>query len=99
MRVRRCRTFVLASTPFSLGIFIALLRLARTAVVHLHQAHAVIGEMVWLTCRLRRAPYIAHFHLDIDPTGPAGVLLPAYKALFGDWCCAVRLGWSCSTTT
>jgi glycosyltransferase involved in cell wall biosynthesis len=35
--------------------------------------------VVWATSRLRRRDYIAHFHLDIEPSGPMGRLWTGYK--------------------
>jgi len=37
---------------------------------------------VYLVSRLKGIPYIAHIHLDIDPSGPMGFLLETYKKLF-----------------
>jgi phosphatidylinositol alpha-mannosyltransferase len=57
------------------------LSLHRRVIVHAHVAQAFLPEVVWLTSVLRRRPYIIHFHLDVDPSGRFGVLLPAYKRL------------------
>lgn len=79
LRVRRFRAWELAHTPLSVGLVWGLLRLPRQAIVHLHLAQAFLPEVVWFTCRLRRRPYVVHFHLDVDPSGRFGWLLPAYK--------------------
>jgi glycosyltransferase involved in cell wall biosynthesis len=68
-----------AHTPVSPGLALALLRLPRGALVHAHLAQAFLPELVWLTSRLRRRPYIVHFHLDVDQSGRLGPILPAYK--------------------
>jgi glycosyltransferase involved in cell wall biosynthesis len=36
-------------------------------------------EQVALTTRLRGQRYLVHLHLDVDPSGPLGRLLPLYK--------------------
>lgn len=77
--VRRARGFELAHTPVAPGLLPALLRAPRGAVVHLHVAHAGLPELVRWTCALRGRSYVVHFHLDVDPSGPMGRLLPAYK--------------------
>jgi phosphatidylinositol alpha-mannosyltransferase len=69
----------LAHTPLAPGMLLRLLNLPRRSVVHVHVAHAVTAELVWLASRLRGWPYIAQFHLDVDASGALGWLLPAYK--------------------
>jgi glycosyltransferase involved in cell wall biosynthesis len=81
MCVRRFRGWELAHTPFSPGLALRLLLLHRRVIVHAHVAQAFLPELLWLTSVLRRRPYIIHFHLDVDPSGRFGVLLPAYKRL------------------
>lgn len=80
--VRRHRTRVVAHTPVMPGLLWSLLWLPRRTVVHVHVAHAFIGDVVRLASWVRRTPYVAHFHLDVAPSGPAGVLLPAYQRWF-----------------
>ncbi|WP_329570987.1 glycosyltransferase family 4 protein [Kitasatospora sp. NBC_01266] len=77
--VRRHRCLELAHTPVAPGLPLALLRHPRGAVLHLHSAHALLPELVALTAKLRRQPFLLHFHLDVDASGRFGRLLPAYK--------------------
>ncbi|MDT5058120.1 MAG: hypothetical protein QOF66_6486 [Mycobacterium sp.] len=79
VQVRRFAGFSVAHTPLSLGLALRLLTVDRRSVVHVHVAQAFVPEAVLLTSALRRRPYIAHFHLDVDPSGPFGVLLNTYK--------------------
>ncbi|GEL16903.1 glycosyl transferase [Pseudonocardia asaccharolytica DSM 44247 = NBRC 16224] len=79
--VRRFRGYEIAHTAFSMGMVVRLLTLPRRTIVHAHVAQAFLPEMVWLTSWLRRRPYILHFHLDVDPSGRFGRLLPVYKRL------------------
>jgi glycosyltransferase involved in cell wall biosynthesis len=58
---------------------VRLLTVGRQSIVHVHVAQAFVPEAVLVTSALRRRPYIAHFHLDVDPSGPFGVLLNTYK--------------------
>lgn len=81
VRVRRARGFTAAHTPIAPGLLIRLLRLPREAIVHAHFAQAFVPEVVWLSSWLRGRSYIAHFHLDADPSSLLGLLLPAYKRL------------------
>jgi glycosyltransferase involved in cell wall biosynthesis len=80
VRVRRFRAREVAHTPLSPGMAVRLLTLPRGTVVHAHVAQAFVPETVWATSLLRRRPYIIHFHLDVDPSGPLGFLLSAYKS-------------------
>jgi glycosyltransferase involved in cell wall biosynthesis len=79
LAVLRLRAFSVAHTPVIPGLFFKLLRLNRTAIVHLHVAQAFAPEAVLLAAGIRRFPYIAHVHLDVEPSGPAGFLLKIYK--------------------
>ncbi len=81
LTVRRLRCAEVANTPIAPALASRLLRLSRDTVVHVHIAQAFAPEVVWITSRLRRRPFIAHFHLDVDPSGPAGRFLAAYKRL------------------
>jgi glycosyltransferase involved in cell wall biosynthesis len=94
--VRRFRSLTLSGASLSIGLFVALLRQPAGTVVHVHVPHAGLAEIVRLTCRLRRRPYVLHFHLDVDASSWLGRLLPAYKRwLLGpvvrSACCVVAL--------
>ena len=79
LEVRRLRTVEFAHTAFMPALALHLLRLPRDVVLHVHIAVAYAPEMVWLVSRLRRQRYVAHFHLDVDPSGPLGPLFLLYK--------------------
>jgi len=51
------------------------------SVVHLHIGQAFTPEMVWLVAKLRHFKYVAELHIDFEPSGPVGILLPLYKRL------------------
>jgi glycosyltransferase involved in cell wall biosynthesis len=77
--VRRLPSVGVAHTAFAPGLLSALLRLTRRDVAHVHIAHAFVPEVVWLAARARGFRVVAHVHLDVDPTGRMGWLLPTYK--------------------
>jgi glycosyltransferase involved in cell wall biosynthesis len=79
--VRRLPSVMIANTPMPRGLFRRLLALRSSSVVHVHVAQAVWPELVVLAAAIRRFAVVAHFHLDVDPTGRAGRLLPYYKRL------------------
>jgi glycosyltransferase involved in cell wall biosynthesis len=81
LTVRRLRSLEVANTPIAPALGWHLLRQRRDCIVHVHIAQALTPEIVWLTSWLRGRPFIAHFHLDVDPSGPAGRWLAAYKRL------------------
>jgi glycosyltransferase involved in cell wall biosynthesis len=72
----------IAHTPVMPGLLPRLLRLGRDPLVHLHVSSAFLPEMVWLRRLLVRGRYLAHIHLDVLPSGPAGIFLEPYKKLF-----------------
>jgi glycosyltransferase involved in cell wall biosynthesis len=71
-----------AHTPIIFTLFFRLLALPRHSIIHLHVAQAFSPEVVYLISKLKCIPYIAHIHLDVDPSGPLGFLLGIYKRLF-----------------
>ena len=77
--VRRLRAVEFAHTPIAPGLVMHLLRAPRRAIVHVHIAGALTPEIVWVTSVVRRRPFVAHFHLDIEPSGPLGRLFVVYK--------------------
>ena len=77
--VRHIRAFEVADTSIMPTLPLELLRLARGSIVHLHIAQAFVPEAVYTAHVLRGLPYVAHLHLDVGPSGPAGFLLRAYK--------------------
>jgi glycosyltransferase involved in cell wall biosynthesis len=77
--VRRLFTIELAHLPFMPALLYHLLRLPRRSIVHVHVAQAYVPEMVWIASVLRRRRFIAHFHLDVEPSGRFGPVFVAYK--------------------
>lgn len=66
--------------PIMPGFFKTLRRLAdRNTVVHLHVGQAFTPELVAIASKVHHFPFIAELHIDFEPSGPAGFLLPAYK--------------------
>ena len=81
-QVHYLKSIEVAHTPVIFTLFFRLLALPRHSLIHLHVAQAFSPEIVYLICRLKRIPYIAHIHLDVDPSGPFGFLLGTYKKIF-----------------
>ncbi|MEK7152801.1 MAG: glycosyltransferase family 4 protein [Patescibacteria group bacterium] len=80
--VRRMRGLVFGHAPIMPSLPAELFRAAKeNTVVHLHIGQAFTPEMVWLVSKLRHFKYIAELHIDFEPSGPVGVLLPLYKRL------------------
>lgn len=81
VQVRRLRSLEVAHTAIMPSLPAELLRLRRNSLVHLHISQAFVTEAVYAVHLLRKLPYVAHLHVDVGPSGPAGVLLRAYKPL------------------
>ena len=58
-----------------------LMKVQKPALFHLHVANAFFVDLAYLTARLKGIPYVAHIHIDPDPSGSLGFLLPLYKNL------------------
>jgi glycosyltransferase involved in cell wall biosynthesis len=86
LRVVRDRALAAGNTPVVPRLAERLLRhRPRPDVIHVHTGLALTPEIVRLAAALRKVPYVAHVHLMVRPSSPAGrVLLPAYeKTLVG----------------
>src|ERR1700730_6586911 len=81
-QVHYLKSIEFAHTPIIFSLFFRLLALPRHSLIHLHVAQAFSPEIVYLISRLKRIPYIAHIHLDVEPSGPFGFFLEPYKKLF-----------------
>ena len=81
-RVHYLKAFEFAHTPVIFSLFFRLLALPRRALMHIHISQAFSPEVVYVISKLRGIPYIAHIHLDVDPSGPFGFLLGTYKRVF-----------------
>ena len=68
-----------SSSPSCPGIAASHAARAATAVVHVHIAQALVPEMVWLSRWLRGGSFVAHFHLDVNPSGRFGRVFSWYK--------------------
>ena len=81
-KVYYLRSIEIAHTPILFALFFRLLTLPSRALIHLHVAQAFSPEIVYLISKIRKIPYVAHVHLDVDPSGPFGFLLETYKKFF-----------------
>lgn len=81
VQVHYLKSIEFAHTPIIFTLFFRLLALPRHSLIHLHVAQAFSPEIVYLISKLKGIPYVAHIHLDVDPSGPLGFLLETYKKL------------------
>jgi glycosyltransferase involved in cell wall biosynthesis len=79
LTVRRLRAFELAHLPVAPSMFFRCLKISPRNIVHVHVAQALIPEIVWMSRWLRGGKFIAHFHLDVGPSGRLGRLFVWYK--------------------
>src|SRR5579885_2487006 len=77
--VTRLKPWTIACTRIMPALPVKLSKLNSSDIVHLHIASAYIPEMVLLFSKIKRYKYIAHLHLDLEPTSHAGILLKIYK--------------------
>ena len=81
LTVKKLSSFEFAHTPIAPTLWWHLLRLPRKNIIHLHLAQAYWPEHVWIAAAIKRMRYIAHFHLDVEPSGPFGPIFVFYKRL------------------
>lgn len=77
--IKRLWSFEFAHTAIIPGLFWQLLRIRKPVIFHLHLAQAFVPEMVWLASKLRRIPYVVHFHLDVEKSGKFGFIFDLWK--------------------
>ena len=77
--VRRLRGVEVAHTPLLWRLLPELRRMPAGAVAHVHVAHAFLPDLAVAVARRRGIPVLAHYHLDVDPSGPLGLLLRPYQ--------------------
>ncbi len=81
LKVTTLKSFEFAHTPIAPTFFWYLLWLPKNSLIHLHLSQAYYPELILLLFKIRRIPYIAHFHLDVGPSGFFGSLFLIYKKL------------------
>ncbi|SRR6266496_1777334 len=81
-QVHYLKSIEFAHTPIIFSLFFRLLALPRHSLIHLHVSQAFSPEIVYLISKLKGIPYLAHIHLDVDPSGLLGFLLGPYKKFF-----------------
>lgn len=79
LTVHRLRAREVANLPVAPGLLFQMLRIGRDSIVHVHIAQAFVPEIVWLSRRVRGGKFIAHFHLDVPPSGKFGRIFAWYK--------------------
>jgi len=80
--VHYLRSWEFAHTAIIPSLFLKLLMIPKDSIIHAHIAQAMIPEVVFLILKIRKIPYIAHIHADVEPSGKMGFLLPFYKKMF-----------------
>lgn len=79
LTIRRLRAFEVANIPVAPSMFLRCLNISPRSIVHVHIAQALIPEIVWIARWLRGGKFIAHFHLDVAPSGRFGCIFAWYK--------------------
>jgi len=82
LTVRYLKAWDFAHTPLIPSLFFKLTTISKDSVMHVHVSQPLIPEIAWLISKIRKISYIAHVHVDIEPTGKMGFLLPFYKKFF-----------------
>lgn len=77
--LRRLWSFEFMLTPWAPMLFFELLFIKDPTVFHIHMPHAYWTDIARLVAWIRRTPYVAHFHIDVNISGRFRYLLWAYK--------------------
>jgi glycosyltransferase involved in cell wall biosynthesis/peptidoglycan/xylan/chitin deacetylase (PgdA/CDA1 family) len=79
LTVRRLPSVEISNLPINPSLPVELLCGDRDSIIHVHATQAFAPEVAWAVARLQRRPLIAHFHLDVEPSGPLGGVWTLYK--------------------
>lgn len=79
VHVRRIRSLEFAHTPLMWTLPYWLFRAPRKSVVHVHVAQSFLPEIALCIAKNRKMKFVAHFHLDVEPSGKLGFLFLLYK--------------------
>lgn len=82
LKINYLKSFEIANTPVIPSLFFKLLKISKDSIIHLHLAQAFIPEIVYLISKIRKIPYVVYIHIDLNPSGKLGFLIPAYKKIF-----------------
>lgn len=79
--VHYMKGFRVANTNIIPFLFIKLLlrKFSKDTILHVHIAQAFVPEVTYLISLIRRVPYIAHYHTNVEASGKLGFLLGYYK--------------------
>lgn len=73
------RGFEFAHTPVILTLPYHIAKMSKDSLIHIHLSHVYTELIVMIVAKLRRMPYVAHYHMDVDVSGRFGFLYKAYK--------------------
>jgi glycosyltransferase involved in cell wall biosynthesis len=80
IKIVRLSAFEIANLPMMWNLLPSLSgSITKKTIVHVHVAQAFIPEVAALVAKIKHATFIAHFHLDVDPSGKFGFLFELYK--------------------
>ncbi len=82
LNIHYLRSWEFAHTAIIPSLFFKLLKIPGDSIIHVHIAQVMIPEIVFLVSKIKKIPYIAHIHADVEPSGKLGFLLPFYKKMF-----------------
>lgn len=79
LEVNRLTAFEFAHTPIIPSLFFQLFKIKKPAIIHLHLAQVYCPEIVFFISKIRRIPYVLHYHLDVEKSGTLGFLFLLWK--------------------
>ncbi len=82
LKIHYLKGFNIANTAIIPSLFFRLLRIPKNSLMHVHTPRPFTSEITYLVSKIRKIPYIAHVHGDVEPSSKFGCLLPLYKKYF-----------------
>jgi glycosyltransferase involved in cell wall biosynthesis len=77
--VERLNSIEQAHTPIMWSLPLKLFFLPKKSIFHVHISQIGLPEVALIVAKIRGFKYVAHFHLDVGPSGKFGFLFLLYK--------------------
>jgi glycosyltransferase involved in cell wall biosynthesis len=82
LEINYLKSWELAHTPITPGLFFKLMKLPKDSLMHVHAVDAFYPTIALMVSKIKNIPIVGHIRGDIQESGKWGFLLPLYKKIF-----------------
>ena len=82
LKIHYLKSKEFAHTPIIPSLYKELMKIPKDSIMHVHIAQAFVPEIVYSIWKKRKIPYVAHIHIDVEPSSWIGkIILKPYKRI------------------